>query len=424
MWRKSDIAILKIPKCAGLKTFKLNLERANIGQSVWAIGSPQSFAQTVTKGVVSYARRVFDNKVYVQTDAPINQGNSGGPLVYDATFEVVGMNTMIFGRGAGFSKKGVVITDGLAFSVRSATINQAFRNLIQLNQPSYPSFGFLFSSTNDDLLQVYAYPRELSEGRGCRGLLVNQVFPKTAAQRIGLKADDIIVSINKVCVNSGEDLFSIITTSNVRTVFKFWVWRSSEEQPVRFTVISDDKYVPTTYERDENLESSRRYEGLLGFEISTETDYPTSKPVVTKVYEYSEAFWQNILLGYRLPPVELNHRLPSNPGLPPSLVMPVPVVMNVLENPRPVVGKDGKKLKSFQEILSVKDTSGRKLEVITQASLESFAKEAQTLNAKLVFKMRFVVLKATTYFGSAWVESKGLTSTRNVILNPSAYQSP
>lgn len=424
---RADVAILKVPKCKKQKPFTLKIESEKTGQSIFVLGSPQGYPQSVTRGVVSYPSRVFNgNQVYVQTDAPINKGNSGGPLINADTFELVAMNTLITGRsGRSIASKGVV-TESISFSVRAATIHQAFKNMVEMNRPSYPVFGFNFSSTNEDILNMHNYPNQLSHQEGCRGLLVGDIAQDSAAFRSGIKTDDILVTVNKKCVNSDEDFFSIMNAENANTIFEFWIWRSSEGGAFTITVDTDDKYIPLESERADSPEEARRYDGLLGFEISTETDYPTSNPIVTKVFEFSEAFWKNTLWSYRLPPKSTNGQPPrfTIPGMPQVTIRPSPVIMNGLKNANPIVGTDGKKLKAFQEILSVKDTSGRKLAVIAQASLEKFAKQAQVLNVKLVLEMRFVVLKATTFIGNDWVEEPSLTKTRLVILKPAVYQAP
>lgn len=418
---KVDVAILKVSNCQGLKTFKLKTEGVESGLRVHALGSPSGLNQTVTSGVVSYSKRFYSPKgqVYVQTDAPINPGNSGGPLVDRATFEVVGMNTMILSR----TLKARVISDGLGFSVRAESIRQAFVNMIQLGHPSYPSLGFSFSPTTSDLLLIHDYPRNLSHVEGCRGILVGKVAEGESADLAGLLDGDIVVKLNEQCVNGYNSLFSVLTESNTFKPYKLLVWRSSENSFVRLTVTAKEKYEPIETERLDGSESLRSYTGLLGFDISYETNYPTDKPVVVKVYEYSEAFWQNVLLGYRIPPIPASD-VPVVPTIPRRVPLPPPVVMNVLENPDPVTHRgDGKKRKSFQYIESVRDTSGRFLSSVTQASLEQFAVEAQHLDAKLVFEMHFVVLKSN-YTETAWAKDEDMSFVRLVFLEPTAYQLP
>ena len=417
---KGDIGILKIPSCDGVKPFKLKTVGVESGLLVHALGSPSGLHQTVTSGVVSFNKRYYvKGQSYIQTDAPINPGNSGGPLVDRKTFEVIGMNTMILGR----STKLEVTTDGLGLSVRAATIRQAFHNMIQLGHPSYPSLGFLFSPTTSDTLLIHNYPRSLSQVEGCRGIMVGEVVEGNGAEQAGLLVDDIVVKINGECVNGLNSLFSVLNASSTHKPFKLMVWRSSENRVVNLSIEAQEKYEPIGSERIDGAEPARVYNGLLGFEISNDTDFPTDKPVVVKVYEYSEAFWQNMLLGYRTPPIDQDS-LPVIPTVPRRIPMKPPVVMNVLENPSSFIHlEDGKRRKSFQYIESVRDTSGRTLSNVTQESLERFALEAKNAGAKLVFKMRFVVLKSN-YTGTAWQEDEEMSNTRLVFFNPTAYQSP
>lgn len=417
---KGDVGILKIPNCDGLKPFKLKLQGVDSGLLVHALGSPSGLHQSVTSGVVSFNKRFYaKGQTYIQTDAPINPGNSGGPLVDRKTFEVIGMNTMILGR----LTRSKVVTDGLGLSVRAATVRQAFYNMLQLGHPSYPSLGFSFSPTTSDVLSIHNYPRNLSHVDGCRGIMVGDVSEGNGAEEAGLLVDDIVVKINGECVNGFNSLFSVLNTSNTHKPFNLKVWRFSEGRLIDLSITATEKYKPIESERMDGAERNRVYSGLLGFEISNETDFPTDKPVVVKVYEYSEAFWQNMLLGYRIPPVP-EADMPVVPTIPRRVPVAPPRVMNVLENPEPFFHlEDGKKRKSFQYIESVRDTSGRVLSQVTQSSLERFALEAKHRGEKLVFEMRLVVLKSN-YTGTVWKEETENSVERLVFFNPTAYQSP
>lgn len=414
--KRADIAILNVENCEGVKPFKLQFESV-VGEKLYAIGSPMGHQYTVTTGILSYKTRLiplYSGQVMIQSDVPINSGNSGGPLLNE-NLEVVGMNsaTMIPRNGSG--------RDGLAIAVRAITIHQAMLNYQEFGQPSYPSLGFMFSSVNGDVLDYLNYPDALSK-KGCNGVYVSKVLDGAAAHASGLLIDDIVIAINGKCINNNENLFSVLNTSNVNTPFKLRVWRASEERVVEMTLQAQEKFEPYESTRLDGNEQSREYSGLLGFEISLRNHgYPTDKPVVAKVYQYSEAFWQNVLLGYtNLPQGNRNRRI-QGPRMP---MRPPAVIMNVLKNPHAIIGEDGKKTKSYQEILSVKDTAGRELTVITQSSLEAFARNAKRLNAKLVLEMRFVVIKATTFAATFWREDATMTQKRIIFLDPTAYQAP
>jgi len=188
----ADLAVLwtdpeQIPGVAGLG----NSDNLSPGESVIAIGSPLGrFKNTVTVGVVSATERMLRiNENYqmeglIQTDAAINQGNSGGPLV-NLAGEVVGINTLIV-RGGGSS-----IAEGLGFAIPSNMARAVAEQIIQQGFFARPYLGIRWESITPSIARMYDLPVEW-------GVYVTYVMPDTPAAESGLQQRDIIVRFGDI----------------------------------------------------------------------------------------------------------------------------------------------------------------------------------------------------------------------------------
>ena len=178
-----DLALLKI-EARGLSALPLaDYNKLRQGEVVFAFGSPEGLQDSVTMGVVSAAARQRDADspmVYVQTDAPINPGSSGGPLV-NVDGELVGINTFILTEGGG--------NEGLGFAIPSATVAFAY--------PQLRRYGHVHRGETG--LAVQAITPSLAAGlklSGDWGVIVSDVVPGSPADAAGVKVQDIITSID------------------------------------------------------------------------------------------------------------------------------------------------------------------------------------------------------------------------------------
>ncbi len=415
-----DVAILKIDECDGVKPFKLRLSSAPQGAKVYAIGSPLALTQSVTSGVVTYPLRSQSSNytVYVQTDAAINSGNSGGPLVLQSTFEVIAVNTMVFGRYVTTPFRPMLVAESVGFSVLAGIVENAYRSHLKGVTPFVPKFGLSYRLMDADVQWLTGYPQSFVE-QGCQGFSILNLKADSGFKLAGLQVGDVIVKVGDRCINSRRDLVLEVATSQVQNGLKVVAWRPVTRSLVTKTVTLENAYEPLLNERDDGQERQRVYGGLLGFEISNQTEYGESLPVVTKVYQYSSAYWQNVLLAYKGK---------SSTQFQLSVVDPCrdmkPYLARVLESPGPVIAQGCKRLKTYQYIKSVQDTSGRSLPIITQSTLEQFAKEAQARGERVVLNMRLVVLVNHLIVGGSWVEDDDLSFDRLVFLKPKAYKAP
>lgn len=193
--KETDLALLKVESPHPLPTAPLgDSERLRPGEWVMAIGNPFVYDHTVTTGVISALNRklgatIFDN--FIQTDAAINFGNSGGPLI-NIKGEVIGINTMISAEGT-----------GIGFAT---PINTAKQILPQLKEKGKVSRGFLG-----------LVPQEISEGlresldlSSTHGVIISSVQRDTPADKAGLKRYDVIVEVNGQAVSTEDQFRRII----------------------------------------------------------------------------------------------------------------------------------------------------------------------------------------------------------------------
>ncbi len=211
----SDIAVLKI---AGNDFPKLKLAESDdleIGEWVMAIGSPLSFENSITKGIISAKGRQIGSQQYVpyiQSDVPINRGNSGGPLI-NLDGEVVGINTLIFSNTGGYM--------GISFSV---PIDVAMNVANQLQTNGVVKRGLLGVGI-DDVNQAMADYLGMDKPLGA---LVNQVSENSAAQKAGIEVGDVIISFNNKAIKTRQSLPPVVGSVMPDTEVSLQVFRDGK----------------------------------------------------------------------------------------------------------------------------------------------------------------------------------------------------
>ena len=179
--RQSDLAVLKIDMTS-LPALQLG-DSADLkqGQVVLAFGSPLGLENSVTMGVVSATARQIDPDnpaVFIQTDAPINPGNSGGPLV-DVDGRVVGINTFILSQSGG--------NEGLGFAIPANVVRNVYDQIRTEGHVHRGQIGIFLRTINPELVEGLHLPVN-------RGALVEDVVPRSPADRAGIKPGDVITS--------------------------------------------------------------------------------------------------------------------------------------------------------------------------------------------------------------------------------------
>jgi serine protease Do len=217
--KETDIAVIKIdPAGLNLPVAKLgNSDGAAVGDWVLAIGSPFGLSQTVSAGIVSARNRSIDEapsanglatnqfQKFIQTDAAINPGNSGGPLV-DMAGEVIGMNTAIYTQSSG--------SEGIGFAMPSNIIASVYNMLIGPDHKvTRGSIGITLPVATSS-----AAAREYGFANG--GVFVNSVTPGLPADKAGIHAKDVIVSIDGVPIKDGDQLIAVISAKRPGSTIK------------------------------------------------------------------------------------------------------------------------------------------------------------------------------------------------------------
>ena len=215
----TDIALIKIETPRPLPFAPLgNSDSLRVGEWVLAIGNPLAYEHTVTVGVVSFiGRKLFDSSLdrYIQTDAAINFGNSGGPLI-NAHGEVIGINSAISSRAS-----------NIGFAV---PINQARDVLTQLRETGRVSRGYIgvmLRDVDQDLQRALKL-------RSSEGALVQDVTPGSPGARAGLRTYDVIVAIDGKPVESNDALIQLIAARRPGSSASVQVVRDG--RPLSFTV--------------------------------------------------------------------------------------------------------------------------------------------------------------------------------------------
>lgn len=194
----TDIAVLQInaKKLAALPI--ANSDTVKVGDFVAAIGNPFGLQQTVTSGIVSGLHRSNLNieglEDFIQTDAPINTGNSGGALI-NAQGQLVGMNTAILANDGG--------SVGIGFAIPSNMLTSVAKQILQYGKVNRGILGVLVQNLNPQLAQAFNVPEN-------QGAIVTEVVPYSPAAEQGVKVGDIIIKVNGKTVQDNGEVRTII----------------------------------------------------------------------------------------------------------------------------------------------------------------------------------------------------------------------
>jgi len=212
----SDIAVLKIESKEKFLTVKFgDSDKARIGDWVIAIGNPFGLGGTVTSGIISARNRSIGlsrYEDYIQTDASINSGNSGGPL-FDMNGNVIGINTAILGRSGNV---------GIGFSIPSNSAKIVIDQLIKFGETKRGWLGVRIQDVTKEIAEV----EKLDEPRGA---LVASVAPNSPSEKAGVKSGDIILEFNGEKIEQMKELPIIVARTEVGKKVKVKIWRNKKE---------------------------------------------------------------------------------------------------------------------------------------------------------------------------------------------------
>ncbi len=224
---ETDLAVLKIEAGKDLPFLRFaNSDQARIGDWVLAIGSPFGLARTVTAGIVSQTNRETPTRSafqkFIQTDAAINRGNSGGPLV-NMDGEVIGVNSQIATSTGDYN--------GIGFALPSNEAAYVYQQILQNGKVRRGYLGIYLDSVGKEFAEVY----KLKEAKGA--IVTSILDNQGAAAKAGLMKDDIIISLNGETVESHQDLIEKIAATQPGLDVRITVLREAGKNLVQKNII-------------------------------------------------------------------------------------------------------------------------------------------------------------------------------------------
>ncbi len=288
--KNTDLALLKVEPDEPLKFVSWgDSEVSRVGDWVMAVGNPLGQGFSVSAGIVSARGRALSGSYddYIQTDAAINRGNSGGPL-FNMNGDVIGVNTAILSPNGG--------SIGIGFAMSSRVAENVIRQLQEFGETRRGWLGVRIQDVTEDL----------AEGLGleqARGALVTDV-PEGPALEAGMEAGDVIMSFDGIEVNDTRELVQQVGNTEIGKEVRVLVFRNGETETLRVTLgrrEEAESAVPASINRDDPVTSE-----IMGMTVSNITDELREQLglsdsaeglVVADVVEDSEAYEEGLRAG-------------------------------------------------------------------------------------------------------------------------------
>lgn len=247
----TDVAVLKV-EANNLPKLKIgSADQLEIGEWVMAIGSPLSFENSVTKGIISAKGRRLPGQNYIpylQSDVPINRGNSGGPLI-NMDGEVVGINTLIYSNTGGYM--------GLSFSIPIEVAMNVADQLKRNQSVQRGLLGVAIENVSQNMADYLKMDRPY-------GALVNDVVEDSAAAKAGIEVGDVIVAFNGKAIVTADALAPVVGMTKPNSKVEVKLFRSGKFKTITASLDAlDDDVVASN-----GSESKRLFGKGLGFKVS------------------------------------------------------------------------------------------------------------------------------------------------------------
>ncbi|MFS2222779.1 serine endoprotease DegP [Pantoea sp. B65] len=245
---RSDIALIQLQEFKNLTAIKLaDSDNLRVGDYTVAIGNPYGLGETVTSGIVSALGRsglnVENYENFIQTDAAINRGNSGGALV-NLNGELIGINTAILAPDGG--------NIGIGFAIPSNMVKNLTAQMVEYGQVKRGELGIMGTELNSELAKAMKVDAQ-------RGAFVSQVLPNSSAAKAGIKAGDVIVSINKKPISSFSALRAQVGTLPIGSKMELGLLRDGKPVTVN---------VELQQSTQNKVDSGTIYNGIEGADLS------------------------------------------------------------------------------------------------------------------------------------------------------------
>ncbi|EFE53957.1 peptidase Do [Providencia rettgeri DSM 1131] len=269
---QTDIALLKISNAKDIKNLTAvsiaDSDKLRVGDFAVAVGNPFGLGQTATSGIISALGRSGLNleglENFIQTDASINRGNSGGALV-NLNGELIGINTAILAPGGG--------NIGIGFAIPSNMAKNLSEQLIKHGEVKRGILGIKGTEMNSDIAKAFNIDAQ-------RGAFVSEVLPKSSAAKAGIKSGDVLVSVDGKRINSFAELRAKIGTSQIGKEITIGLIRSGKPMEVKVVLENDE---------GSTTKAEKLSESLLGATISNATVSNTKGVQVDSVAPKSPA---------------------------------------------------------------------------------------------------------------------------------------
>jgi serine protease Do len=286
--RETDLAVVKVDPVAPMIAARFgDSEKIRVGDWVLAVGSPFGFDQTVTAGIISAKERdskeVYKNKTtfqyFLQTDAAVNHGNSGGPLI-NLSGEVIGINTLIATTTGDYN--------GVSFAIPSSEAISVYKQLVKQGRVIRGFLGAMPERVTPQIAKIYGLPAP----RGAiisnveATVKVDNVMVESPAAKAGLKQNDVIVEFRGERIKDNEDLLRRVASTPVGTTAPVKIYRDGRpmtlnvvigRRPGRETIVNTAAGLPGDDLRKENLGIGIKN---LNSQLALDTDLEVVKGVL------------------------------------------------------------------------------------------------------------------------------------------------
>ncbi|MFZ1871970.1 MAG: serine endoprotease DegQ [Chania sp.] len=249
---QSDIALLQVSAAKNLSAVKMaDSDQLRVGDFAVAVGNPFGLGQTATSGIISALGRsglsLEGLENFIQTDASINRGNSGGALV-NLNGELIGINTAILAPGGG--------NIGIGFAIPSNMVQSLSKQLIEFGEVKRGLLGIKGSEMTADMGKAFNTDVQ-------RGAFVSEVLPKSAAAKAGIKAGDILVSIEGKPISSFAELRAKVGTTAPGTTIKVGLLREGKPMEVAVTLDNSESAATNAETLSPSLQGASLSNGAL-----------------------------------------------------------------------------------------------------------------------------------------------------------------
>lgn len=221
---RADLAVLQIPAEHLVAMRFGDSDRLRVGDFVVAIGNPYGIGQTVTSGIISALHRnpgISEYENFIQTDAPINLGNSGGPLV-NLRGELIGINTAILGDQSGGNL-------GIGFAVPINTAAGIITQIVQYGKVERGQLGIEVKNIDNETARTLGVEPN-------SGAMIQRVLGGSAAEKAGIQQGDIVITINGINVSSAVDVKNVVGNLRVGEKVQITVIRAGKSRNITMIV--------------------------------------------------------------------------------------------------------------------------------------------------------------------------------------------